>query len=172
MSYKRKYKKDSFTEKKRKAWNRGKRTQTPFTITEGLAATNKVYGCWLFLQGALSLMFDRILNATLSEKVSTTGVIQENLEFPLLLNSFDSHQTQNTKMKLWTGPTFLLPWTHQELTHLVDKAKNVWLIVGQFPIKPGWWDAPLVHQDFSWSNKETIFPSNTVATLMLFNYSA
>ena len=109
MSYKRKYKKDSFTEKKRKAWNRGKRTQTPITITEGLAATNKVYGCWLFLQGALSLMFDRILNATLSEKVSTTGVIQENLEFPLLLNSFDSHQTQNTKMKLWTGPTFLLP---------------------------------------------------------------
>ena len=43
---------DSFTEKKRKAWNRGKRTQTPFTITEGLAATSKVYGCWLFLQGS------------------------------------------------------------------------------------------------------------------------
>ena len=29
----------SFTEKKRKAWNRGKRT--PVTITEGLAATDK-----------------------------------------------------------------------------------------------------------------------------------
>ena len=33
--------KDSFTEKKRKAWNRGKRTQMPVTITEGLAATDK-----------------------------------------------------------------------------------------------------------------------------------
>ena len=31
----------SFTEKKRKAWNRGKRTQMPVTITEGLAATDK-----------------------------------------------------------------------------------------------------------------------------------
>ena len=31
--------KDSFTEKKRKAWNRGKRTQMLVTVTEGLAAT-------------------------------------------------------------------------------------------------------------------------------------
>ena len=36
----RKNKKDSFTEKKRKAWNRGKRTQMPVTVTEGLAATD------------------------------------------------------------------------------------------------------------------------------------
>ena len=41
MSDKRKYKKDSFTEKKRKAWNTGKRTQMPVTRTEGLAATDK-----------------------------------------------------------------------------------------------------------------------------------
>ena len=41
MSHKRKNKKDSFTEKKKKAWNRGKRNQMPVTITEGLAATNK-----------------------------------------------------------------------------------------------------------------------------------
>ena len=34
-----KYKKDSFTEKKRKAWNRGKRTQMPVTLTEGVAGT-------------------------------------------------------------------------------------------------------------------------------------
>ena len=27
--------------KKRKAWNRGKRTQMPVTMTEGLAATDK-----------------------------------------------------------------------------------------------------------------------------------
>ena len=33
--------KDSFTEKKKKAWNRGKRTQMSATITEGLAATDK-----------------------------------------------------------------------------------------------------------------------------------
>ena len=68
-------------------------------------------------------MFDGILNATLSEKVSTTGVIQENLELPLLPNSLDSHQTQNNKMKLWTDPTFYS--LEGELTHSVDKAKNV-----------------------------------------------
>ena len=41
MSDKRKNKRDSFTEKKRKAWNRGKGTQMPVTITDGLAATDK-----------------------------------------------------------------------------------------------------------------------------------
>ena len=49
-------------------------------------------------------MFGMILN----EKVSTTGVTQENLELPLLPNSLDSHQTQNNKMKFLTDPTFLL----------------------------------------------------------------
>ena len=39
MSDKRKHKKDSFTEKKSKAQNRGKRTQMP--VTEDLAATDK-----------------------------------------------------------------------------------------------------------------------------------
>ena len=34
-----KVQKDSFTEKKRKARNKGKRTQMPVTITEGLVAT-------------------------------------------------------------------------------------------------------------------------------------
>ena len=41
MSDKRKCEKDSFTGKKRKAWNRGKRTEMPVTVTEGLAATDK-----------------------------------------------------------------------------------------------------------------------------------
>ena len=41
MSNQRKYKKGSFREKKKKAWNRVKRTQMPVTITEGLAATDK-----------------------------------------------------------------------------------------------------------------------------------
>ena len=36
---KRKYKKDSYMEKKSKAWSREKRTQMP--VTEGLAATDK-----------------------------------------------------------------------------------------------------------------------------------
>ena len=40
-----------------------------------------------------------------------------------------------------------------ELIHLVDKAKYVWLIVGQLPIKAGWWNAPLALRDFSRRNK-------------------
>ena len=50
----------------------------------------KAVGC--FRGGALSLMFDRILNATLSEeKVSTIKFTEGNLELPLSLNSLDSH---------------------------------------------------------------------------------
>ena len=41
MSNKRKYKKDPITEQKRKVWNRGKRTQMPVTVTEGLVVTDK-----------------------------------------------------------------------------------------------------------------------------------
>ena len=48
-----------------------------------------------FLQGAPSLMFYRVLRATLSrEKVSTTGVTQGNLELTLPHNSLDSQETQ------------------------------------------------------------------------------
>ena len=64
----------------------------------------KAVGC--FCRVAPSLMFDGILNAAMSEKVSTTGAIQENLELPLCPNSLDSHQMQNNKMKFWTDPTF------------------------------------------------------------------
>ena len=39
-----------------------------------------------------------------------------------------------------------------ELIHWVDKTRNVWLIVGQLPIKAAWWDAPFMPQDFSRSN--------------------
>ena len=50
----------------------------------------KAVGC--FRGGAVSLMFDRILNATLSEeKVSTTRVTEWNLELPLSPNSLASH---------------------------------------------------------------------------------
>ena len=67
----------------------------------------KAIGC--FCKGAPSLIFDRILNATLSEKASTTGVTQENLELSLPPPPLDSHQAQKNKMKFWTDPTFLLP---------------------------------------------------------------
>ena len=49
-------------------------------------------GC--FCRGVPSLMFDGILNVTLSEEVSTTGVTQGNLELLLLPDSLNSHQTQ------------------------------------------------------------------------------
>ena len=47
-----------------------------------------------FRRGAPSWMFVGILNVTLSEEVSTTGVTQGNLELPLPPNSLDLHQTQ------------------------------------------------------------------------------
>ena len=50
MSDKRKHKNDSYIEKKRKVWDRGKRTQVP--VTEDLAATDKGEDRWLFLQGS------------------------------------------------------------------------------------------------------------------------
>ena len=90
-------------------------------------------------------MFDWILSVTVSEvKVSRTGVTRPN--------SADSHQTQIQKrwnLGLTRRPHFL----QGELIHLVEKAKNAWLIVGQWPIKAGWWNAPLVLRDFSRSNK-------------------
>ena len=49
----------------------------------------KAVGC--FRGGAVSL-FDRILNVTLSEEVSTTRVTQGNLELPLPPNSLDTKQ--------------------------------------------------------------------------------
>ena len=68
-----------------------------------------------FSRRAPSLMFDGVLNATLSEeKVSTIAVKQENLKLRLRLNFLDSHQTKNNKMKSCTDLTssFLLKRTH------------------------------------------------------------
>ena len=59
----------------------------------GISLGVKAVGC--FSRGAPSLMFDGILNVTLSKKkVSTAGVTQGNLELLLSPNSPDSHQTQ------------------------------------------------------------------------------
>ena len=45
----------------------------------------------------------------------------------------------------------------RELIYWVDKVENVWLIVGQLPIKAGWWDAPLELCDYSWSSEQNFF---------------
>ena len=66
----------------------------------------KVVGC--FYREAPSLVFDGIVNATVSE-ISTSGVEQENFELPLPPSSLDSHQTQNNKVKFWTDSTFPFP---------------------------------------------------------------
>ena len=47
----------------------------------------KPVGC--FRTGTPSLMFGEILNMTLSEEVSTTGVTQGNLKLPLPPDSLD-----------------------------------------------------------------------------------
>ena len=95
--------------KKWKAWNWGKQTEKPVTLTEGLAATDKSYNRWLFSQG--SSVADVWRNSKCgSLELCTTGAIQANLELPLLPNSLDSQQTQNNKIKFWTDPSFLLPW--------------------------------------------------------------
>ena len=100
-------------------------------------------------------MFDRILNAILSERVSTTGVIQENLELPSFLILLIHTEHKTIRWNFGLTPRFYS--LEGELTHWVDKAKIVWLIVGQLPIKAGWWYAPLELRDFSWSNKQNYF---------------
>ena len=83
-----------------------------------------------FCRRAPSLMFDRILNVTLSEeKASTSGVTHGNLKLLLRPNFPDSHQRWH--LRLTQRPHFY----KEELIHLVDKSKNVSLIVVQLPIK-------------------------------------
>ena len=61
---------------------------------------------------------------------------------------------KNTNIRRWNvGLTPRPHFLEGQLIHLVDKAKNVWLIVGQLPIKAEWWSAPLELRDFSRSNK-------------------
>ena len=67
----------------------------------------KAVGC--FHRGAASLMFDGVLNGTLSEKkVSTAGVTQGNLELLLSPNSPDLTQTQAKQEKTLDWPHVLI----------------------------------------------------------------
>ena len=62
-----------------------------------------------FCRGAPSLIFDGILNGTLSEEVSTPGVKQRNLEPPCLLILLIHTKYKSNKTKSWTDPTSSIP---------------------------------------------------------------
>ena len=80
-----------------------------------------VVGC--FRRGAPSLMFDGILNVTLSEeKVSTTGVTQGNLNSSCILILFIHTKHRYKKMKSWTDPTSSSPWRR---THLLGRQGKI-----------------------------------------------
>ena len=95
---------------------------------------------WLFSQKRTIVDVWQILNVTLSEVKVSTRVTQGNLKLLLRLNSSDLHQMQIQEDEI-------LDWSH------VDKAKNLWLLVGQLSIKAVWWNAPLALRDISRSNK-------------------
>ena len=68
------------------------------------------------------------------------------------------------KKGIWSSPCLLIlliytklktRWCQGEFIDMADKAKNVWLIVGQLPKKARLWDAPNGLQDFSQSNKHS-----------------
>ena len=103
-----------------------------------------------FHRGAPSMMFDEILNVTLSEeKVSTTrlhmGILNCSCVLILLIHTKHKYK----KMKSWTDPISSFPLRR---THPLGR-QNVRLIFGQLPIKAGWCNAPLSLPYFSRSNK-------------------
>ena len=75
------------------------------------------------------------------------GILNFSCVLILLIDA--KHKYKN--MKSWTDLTS--HFFDGDLIYLVDRAKDVWLIIGQLPIKSGWWNAPLALQDFSRSNK-------------------
>ena len=93
---------------------------------------------------------------------------------PLVLGilDFPAHQfswcTCNTKATRWNHR--LTPHPHfldRELIHWTDKTENMWKIVGQLPIKAGWWDASLTFKRFSQSIANT--PNYKIAKLSLLS---
>ena len=111
-------------------------------------------------------MFDGILNTTLSE-VSPNGATQANSPNFLILLIYNKHKTIRWNFGL--TPSFYSP--EREFTSWVDKAKNMWLIFGQLPVKAGWWDAALALRILAETINKTIFPSNTAVTFIVFNDS-
>ena len=83
--------------------------------------------------------------------VANIGLDKRILNSPCLLIHFTQTKHKTIRYNLWMTPRlhFL---EGKELTHWVDEAKNVWLIVA-LPIKAGWWGAPLALWDFCRSNK-------------------
>ena len=111
-------------------------------------------------------MLGRILNATLFNNFLKLEGLQGspppllNLGLPLPPISLDLHP--NTKTARWNlGLTPRPHFFEGELIHWVDKAKSVWIIVGQLLIKAGWWDAPLVLQGFSRNIASTLNYKNS-----------
>ena len=110
-------------------------------------------GC--FCRGAPSLMFARILNATLSESSPPLGLHKRILNSLCFLTLLIHTKHKIIRWNFGLTPRFYS--LEGEVTHWVDKAKIVWLIVEQLPIKAGWWYAPLALGNFSWTNKQNYF---------------
>ena len=68
--------------------------------------------------------------------------------------SYFSWFISNTNTRRWNfGLTPRPHFLEGAVIHLLDKAENVGLIVGQLRIKAGWWNASLALRDYSRSNK-------------------
>ena len=67
--------------------------------------------------------------------------------------------TPNTNIRRWNlGLTTHLRFLEGKPIKLIDKTKNVWLIVGQLPVKIKWYNALIALRDFSQSNKYEASP--------------
>ena len=97
----------------------------------------KAVGC--FRGRAPSLMFDRILNLTLQDSKSEVtpplvlhkGILNSPCFLILLIHN------KHKAIRWYLGLTPPLHFLEGELIYWVDKAKNVWLIAGQF-LKKSW----------------------------------
>ena len=73
-----------------------------------------------------------------------------------------SEVSRSSPIKLGSGLTPRFYSLKGELTHWVNKAKDAWLIVGQLPIKAGWWNASLALGDFSFLTLFIHFKHKTI----------
>ena len=103
-----------------------------------------------------------ILNVTLSNNFLKLLEGLRRSFSPLVFGilDFPAHQfswcTCNTKATRWNHR--LTPHPHfldRELIHWTDEAENMWKIVGQLPIKAGWWNTSLTFKRFNQSIANT-----------------